>query len=144
MPQLRDFLSRFRPAGAPGAAARARTPADRVRELEAEVLPVLMLLDDTHAECERITRQARRGADDIAVAARAQAAAILADGDRRARAARNEAARRLADQAAADAAAMVAAARAQASRIAQRAGERMPAVVELAVGEIRRLPADHR
>lgn len=34
MPALRDFLARFRPAGPPGAAARAGVPADRSRELE--------------------------------------------------------------------------------------------------------------
>jgi V/A-type H+-transporting ATPase subunit D len=35
LPQLRDFLERFRPAGAPGAAAGAGVPADRSRELAA-------------------------------------------------------------------------------------------------------------
>ena len=43
MPDLRDFLSRFRPAGAPGAA-------------RAGVGPVLALLGGTQAECERIKR----------------------------------------------------------------------------------------
>lgn len=144
MPQLRDFLSRFRPAGAPGAAARARAPVDRVRELEAEVVPVLALLGGTQAECERIAGEARRDADGIVATARAQAAAIRADGDRRARAARDEAARRLTDEAAADTAAIVATARARADRIAEMAGERMPAMVALAVGEIRRLSAADR
>jgi hypothetical protein len=51
VPDLRDFLSRFRPAGAPGAAL-AGVPADRRRELEAEVGPVLALLAGTQAECE--------------------------------------------------------------------------------------------
>ena len=37
MPDLRDFLSRFRPAGTPGAAARPGVPVDRVAEREAEL-----------------------------------------------------------------------------------------------------------
>jgi hypothetical protein len=57
MPELRDFLARFRPAGAPGTAARAAVPADRSRELEAEVEPVLALLEDTDAERKRIIEQ---------------------------------------------------------------------------------------
>jgi hypothetical protein len=145
MPQLRDFFSRLRPAGAPGAAAaRAAVPADRFRELEAEVLPVLMLLDGTQAECEQIVGQAKRDADDIRTAARIEAAAITADGDRRARAARNQAARQIAAAASDDSAAMVAAAEQQAVRIRTLAGQRMPAMVSRAVGEIRQLLAEDR
>ena len=143
MPQLREFLSRFRPAGAPGAAARAGVPVDRARELEAEVLPVLMLLDGTQGECERIVGQARRDADVIMADARAAAATITAEGGRRARAARDEAARQVADVAAGDVAAMVAAAERQAVRIRTRAGQRMPAMVSLAIGEIRQLLAEN-
>lgn len=144
MPQLREFLSRFRPAGAPGAAARAGVPVDRVRELEAEVLPVLKLLDGTQGECERIVGRARHDADVIMSDARAEAATITAEGDRSARAARDEAARQVAHAAAADAAAMVAAAERQAVQIRTRAGQRMPAMVGLAVGEIRQLLTEDR
>jgi len=93
MPALRDFLARFRPAGPPGAAARAGVPADRSGELAAEVGPVLALLESTDAERERIIAQARRDAGQITAAARAEEAAIAADAGRRARAARAEAAR---------------------------------------------------
>ena len=68
MPQLRDFLSRFGPAGAPGA-ARAAVPADRHRQLVAELDPVLMLLDGQDAECVRYgpagTDSPRRRLEDI-------------------------------------------------------------------------------
>jgi hypothetical protein len=70
VPQLRDFLSRFRPAGAPGA-ARAAVPADRRRQLEAEVDPVLKLLDGPDAECTRIIAAARRDAEQAIAAANA-------------------------------------------------------------------------
>ena len=64
MPHMRDFLSRFRPAGAPGAGPAA-VPADRRRELESELGPVLMLLDAPSAECSEIVSRstARRRAD---------------------------------------------------------------------------------
>ena len=81
MPDLRDFLSRFRPAGAPGG-ARAGVPADRRRELEAEVGPVLALLAGTQAECERIIAQARRDAGRLTAETGAEAAAIAADAAR--------------------------------------------------------------
>jgi vacuolar-type H+-ATPase subunit H len=144
MPQLRDFLSRFRPAGTPGAAARAGVPMDPARELAAEVGPVLTLLDSTQGECERIVGEARRDADAIMAAARAEAAAIITESDRRAVAARDEAARQLADAAADDVAAMVAVAEWQAVWIRMMAGQRMPAMVGRAVGDIRQLLAGDR
>ena len=60
MPHVRDFLSRFRPAGAPGA-GRAAVPADRRRELESELGPVLMLLDGPSAECTEISQGGAAG-----------------------------------------------------------------------------------
>lgn len=141
MPQLRDFIHRFRPAGAPGAAGCAGVPADRARELAAEVVPVLTLLDDTRAECERIVARARRDATAIMAAARAEAAAISADGDQRARAVRDEAARQITAAAATAAAAMVADAEQEAVRIRARAGQRMPRLVGAALAEIRQLAA---
>lgn len=66
MPQARDFLDRFRPAGAPGAASRAAVPADRTAELASELVPVLALLAGTDAECDRIITAARRDAEQTA------------------------------------------------------------------------------
>lgn len=141
MPQLRDFLDRFRPAGAPGAAARAGVPVDRAGELAAEVVPVLTLLDDTRTECERIVARARRDAAAIMAEARAEAAAISADGDQRAQAVRHEAARQVTVAAATAAAAMVADAEQEAIRIRARAGQRMPRLVGAALAEIRQVAA---
>jgi cell division septum initiation protein DivIVA len=142
MPQLRDFLSRFRPAGAPGAAARVGVPADRSRELEAEVGPVLALLEDVDAECARILDQARRDADDVRAAALAQAAAITADGDRTAQGVREEAARQVLDEARNEASQAVETAQRQAARIRELARLRMPALADRAVAEIRQLLAE--
>ncbi len=100
---------------------------------------MLALLDGARNECDQVVLQARRDAGAIMAAARAAAAAIAAAGDRRARAARDEAGRQLTDAAAADAAAMIAEARQQAGRIRTVAGQRMPALAGLAVGELRRM-----
>ena len=63
MPDLRNFLSRFRPAGTPGAPMRGGVPADRVAEREAELQPVLELLEETRTQAERIRAAAREAAD---------------------------------------------------------------------------------
>jgi cell division septum initiation protein DivIVA len=138
MPPLRDFLARFRPAGAPGA-VRAGVPADRSRELEAEVSPVLTLLDGTDAERERIIARARREAEQITATARAEAAMIAAEAAQRAEAAREEAARQVMALARDEAARSVEGARRQARRTRELARQRMPALVSRAVEEIRQL-----
>lgn len=141
MADLRDFLARFRPAGAPGA-ARAGVPADRSAELEAELGPVLALLAGTEAECGRLIEQARRDAARVTDQARAEAAAISAAAGRRAAAAREQAGRQ-AVAAARDEAAMAAQdAERQAARIREIAAQRMPALVGQAVDMIRRLTPD--
>jgi len=141
MPELRDFLARFRPAGAPGA-ARAGGPADRARELEAEVGPVLALLDGADAQCQRIIAQARRDAGQITAAAQAEAAVIAADAGRHAAAARAEAAAQAMALAWAEAASTVHGARQQAARTRELARERMPVLVGRAVEAIRHLRPD--
>jgi vacuolar-type H+-ATPase subunit H len=141
MPQLRDFLARFRAAGPPGAAS-AGVPADRSRELEAEVEPVLTLLASTNAECEHIIGQARRDAEQITAAARAEAAAVAADAERRAQAARDEAARQAMAVALDEAARAEDRARQQAVRTRELARQRMPDLVGRTVDSIRHLPPE--
>jgi vacuolar-type H+-ATPase subunit H len=142
MPPLRDFLTRFRPAGSPGAAARAGVPADRSGELEAEVAPVLALLDDTETECERLIAQARRDAEQIMADARSAADTITADAARRAGTVREQAAQQVLSAARTQAARTTQAAAQQAAQIRELARQRMPALVSRAVGTIRELEAD--
>jgi vacuolar-type H+-ATPase subunit H len=142
MPALRDFLARFRPAGSPGAAARAGVPADRSRDLEAELGPVLAMMDGTDAERERIIAQARSDAEQIVAQARAEAAGIAVDAARRAEAAREEAARQVMAQAREEVARVVADAAQQAARTRQLAQQRMPALVSRAVDTIRQLRSE--
>jgi len=141
MPPLRDFLTRFRPAGSPGAAARAGVPADRSGELEAEVAPVLARLDDTEAERERLIAQARRDAEQIVAAARTAADAITADAARRADAVREQAAQQILAAARKQAAMTTQAAAEQAAQIRELARQRTPALASRVVGTIRQLPA---
>lgn len=92
MPQWRDFLERFRPAGTPGAAAQGGVPADRTAEMATELEPVFMLLDDVHAAAARIIRRAGEQADEIRQDAGRQAAEIVARAQAQAGTARAEAA----------------------------------------------------
>ncbi len=139
MPQVRDYLDRFRPAGAPGAASRAGVPADRLHEFAEELAPVLAALDGTDAECARIVAQAHDEAQRITAAAAAQAAAILADAGQRARTAREEAARQSLAAARAAAATAVADAEQQAAAVRELAERRIPVLAGYAVGMIRQL-----
>jgi vacuolar-type H+-ATPase subunit H len=142
VPQLRAFPDRFRPAGAPGAAARSAVPVDRSRELEAELAPVLALLDSVDAECARVVAQARRDAARIVAAAREVATAQLGDAERRARAGRDEAAQEVLAAARAEAADTVACASRQALQVRELAAQRIPALVSRAVGLVRALQAE--
>ena len=112
----------------------AGVPADRAAELAAEVGPVLALLDDTHAECERITEAARREADRITAEARAEVAMIGQEADRNARAARDEAAAEVLAQARAEVEETAAQADRQALQIRRLALRRLPELVAAAVG----------
>lgn len=140
MPQLGDFLDRFRPAGAPGAATRAGVPADRVAELSAELDPVLAMLAATDAQCARIVAEAGREASRIAGAARERAVRIAADGGERAQAARGEAATAVLAAARAEATATEhAAAQASASRPGPSDAD-VQALIRAAVDLVRSMP----
>jgi vacuolar-type H+-ATPase subunit H len=117
-------------------------PADRSRELESEVAPVLALLADTEAERERLIEQAGRDAEQTVAAARSAAAAIAADAAQRAETVREQAARQVMSVAREQAAGTVADARQQAAQIRELARQRMPALVSRVVGTIRQLEAE--
>jgi vacuolar-type H+-ATPase subunit H len=142
MPQLRDFLARYRPAGSPGAAARAGVPADRSGELESEVAPVLALLADTEAERERLITQARRDAEQIVAAARSAAATIAADAGQHAETVREQAAQQVMVRARERAARTAEDARQQAAQTRELARQRIPGLVSRIVGTIRQLDVD--
>ena len=77
MPQWRNALDRFRPAGTPGAAGRPGIPADRSGEAAAELTEVLALLDDVQEEAARTRQAATDRAQEIRRAAQRQAAELI-------------------------------------------------------------------
>lgn len=77
MPQWRNFLERFRPVGAPGAAMPQGVPADRVADVAAELAPMLELLDEVQAEAERIRRDGVEQAARLRYDGEEQAAAMV-------------------------------------------------------------------
>ncbi len=136
MPHVRDFLSRFRAAGAPGA-GRAAVPADRRRELESELGPVLMLLDGPSAECTEIVRAAQRDAEQIVRDARSEADAIVSAARRRAAASVAELVRQAVSAARTEADAIGAAGAAEAAAIRERTRQRLPALADRALALVR-------
>lgn len=139
MPQLRDFLSRFRPAGAPGA-ARAAVPADHDLQLAQELEPILTLLDDPHRECAQIIAAARHDAEQILAAARADAAALAAATRRDTAATRRQTVERELAAARATVTDILTSAERQAAQVRELASRRMPAMVQRSVALIRDLP----
>ncbi|HEY2553589.1 MAG TPA: hypothetical protein VGI64_23775 [Streptosporangiaceae bacterium] len=138
MPHMRDFLSRFRPAGAPGA-GRAAVPADRRRQLEAELGPVLMLLDGPSAERSGIVAAARRDAEHIVRVARSDADGIRAAAQQRAAASVAELVQEAVATARAEAAAIASAGAAEAAAVTERARQRLPLLTDQAVALVRGL-----
>ncbi|WP_067453172.1 hypothetical protein [Actinomadura macra] len=141
MPAVRDLLERFRPAGAPGAAAVA-VPADRRSVLAAELEPVFALLAGTEEERHRLADEAERDARAVRDAAREEAAALVRRAKADAAAERAEAAAAVRRGAVEAEQARVAAAREEAARIGAVAAARMPELVERAVRALGVLSAD--
>jgi vacuolar-type H+-ATPase subunit H len=135
---MRDFLSRFRPAGSPGA-GRAAVPADRRRELESELAPVLMLLDGPSAECSGIVAAGRRDAEQMLRAARSEADAISSAAQQHATASSAEHVQAAVAAARTEATAIASAGAAQAAAIAERARQRLPLLADRAVALVREL-----
>lgn len=136
MPDLRDFLTRFRPAGTPGAAALRGVPADRVAEREAELRPVLALLAETQREADRIRREATERAERCRSRARRQADAIVAEARGRMESERAAAAARATAPAADERRQADAAATQRAARVRAIAARRTPELVDKAVAPV--------
>ncbi|WP_234376935.1 hypothetical protein [Streptomyces sp. TP-A0356] len=131
---LRDFLARFRPTGAPGAAVTG-VPADRGAERAAELEPSLALLTDVQERADRLRAVADGEAEALRESAARQAAEIVATARARAPQVRQEAATAVHRVALREAEDLRAAGQRAASLVRERAQERMPALVERAVAD---------
>ncbi len=139
MPQWRDFLERFRPAGTPGAAAQGGVPADRIADTAAELEPVFMMLDDAQAEAARIRRCAVEHADAIRQDAGRQAAEIVAEARAQAEVARAEAAARSRALAVTESTGMAVERHRELEELRARAAARMPDYTDRVVAAARAL-----
>ena len=137
MARSRDLLQRFRPAGAPGTAASAGVPADRVAELSAELEPVLALLDEVTQEAARIRAGGSREAARLRSEADQRARTTVATATREAEGDRLVSAASVNERAAAEAAETLAAARAEASALRRRADEHLQEYADRVLAEVR-------
>jgi vacuolar-type H+-ATPase subunit H len=143
VPHITDFLSRFRPAAPPGA-GRAAVPADRRRDRESELGPVLAALDGPGAECADLIGTAQRDAEQILAAAQREADEIVSAARQRAADQAAELVREAVAAADAEASAIVAAGAAEAAAVADRARQRLPVLADRAVTLIRDLAQPDR
>ena len=125
MLSARDLLDRFRPVGAPGAAAPAGVPADRVAELSRELQPVFDELVEVQRQCAELRTAAAAEATARRGAGAARARAIVAAARLDAEAQRADAAARERRETEQESAATIAAAEREAAEIHRRAEERM-------------------
>ncbi|MGH3390635.1 MAG: hypothetical protein ACRDOO_17345 [Actinomadura sp.] len=135
---MRDFLERFRPAGAPGAAAAA-VPADRRAELAAELEVVFARLGAAERERERLLEVAASDADRIRAEAQAAAAAVVADAREWAGTERATVAARVRTAVLAESAELIAEARCEADAVRQAAEARLAGHVARAVDMVREI-----
>ena len=99
MPGFREFLARFRPAGSPGPAVAGAVPADRSRELTAELEAPLALLDEAVSQATAMRETASREAVARRRAAALQAESVVRAARERAQEVRRETAARVGEEA---------------------------------------------
>ncbi|GAA4723592.1 hypothetical protein GCM10025782_21970 [Pedococcus ginsenosidimutans] len=141
MPRVRDLLYRFRPAGGPGSATPAGVPADRERDLAAELEPVFVALAPTLARCREVVEQGRRDADGIRARDALVVERLLAGSSARAAAERAHARDRALAEADSDGARVEADADARAARLRGRLEELLPTYRAQAVASVESLLA---
>lgn len=125
MLSARELLERFRPVGAPGAAAPAGVPVDRIAEVSRELQPVFDELADVQQRCADIRAAAAAAARARRDGGAAEARAIVAAARLDAEAQRADAAARERRETEQESAATIAAAEREAAEIHHRAEERL-------------------
>jgi hypothetical protein len=126
MMDVRTFLDRFRPAGAPGAPTAAAVPSDRAARVADELAPVFEALAATMAECDEIRGTARSEATTRTQRAADEADALLDRARVDSQAERAESAARHRQEATAAADRLIAEAEQSARQLRSRAEARRP------------------
>jgi hypothetical protein len=134
---LSDLLRRFRPAVAPGPAAPAGVPADRLAEAQAELAPVFAAIQPAVAQARQLREQAAAEATRRRDEGREEAARVVADARARLGAVRAEAAATSIAALEAERAKVDERARAEVDRIRRVAEGRAPGVVAAVVARVR-------
>jgi hypothetical protein len=135
---FRDFLTRFRPVGAPGPGTAAGVPVDRSAEVSAELEPPLALLRQAEDEAQRVRERAAAEADRRRRTAEALAEETVARARAGAAQVRARSAERVRLAAGARAAELIETSERDARRVRRRAQERMPALVDRVVAAVSR------
>ncbi|MFI9025182.1 hypothetical protein [Streptomyces sp. NPDC053560] len=135
MAGFRDFLARFRPAGAPGAAGVVGVPADRSDRIAAEAEPSLALMQRVETEAASLREQASREAARRRADAAHRAAEIVSRAREEAHAVRAHTAERMNAETAAEIARCEAEGKLAVEELRQRAQERTPALVARIVAQ---------
>ncbi|MDF3293286.1 hypothetical protein [Streptomyces silvisoli] len=136
MATFRDFLMRFRPASAPGPTATG-VPADRSAELAAELAAPLALLEETESEARTIRERAAEEARRIRREADLRAAQLLSEARDQAVPLRQETAAHTRATAEREAVELLAAGDHMVTALRRRARERVPALVDRVVAQVR-------
>jgi hypothetical protein len=137
MPTARDLLQRFRPLGAPGAAAPPGVPADRQAERGRELQPLFDALADAQEEAGRIRAAATAQGHVRRDQAEQQAAAPLRTARGDAATARAEAAAAVAARGEEESRRLLSDADAEAAAVLRRAEGRYAGPVEMVVRAVR-------
>jgi hypothetical protein len=144
--RVRGILDRLRPAGAPGAAARAGVPVDRRESLDRELAPAFAHLEPVLRECAQITREAADAARRREAEAASQANDIIAGARTASEAERAQAAAAAHTSAASETERILGEARAQALEVRRRGEQRrsplVARVVDLVRADLRGLADD--
>ena len=134
---MRDLLSRFRPAGAPGTATVAGVPADRRESAAAELEPAFSALDGVLTECRGTRRDATEYAAALAARAAERARLLVARTSLDAEAERADAVTQLRRRSAEDLASVGAQAMVEVERVRLRAARRQPELIARILTRVR-------
>ena len=136
MSALSEILRRFRSHGVPGAPSVIAVPADRATEAAHELDPVFTALQSAQRLSREVVSAAEREAERRRAEAHEQARQLLEDARSGAPAARAQAAASRIEAGEAECSRILAEGRLEAERVARRAEDRMPALVDQVVSRV--------